>query len=136
MVTSEDPPKDLMADVAATARTMRVAKRLSFVAGVAAILAAAFFNPILGKFARIFRDHGFDTSDVLSPFAMALLANHGILPTGILGVAGVAAVAASFSGRRNLMLAAGFTALVMVAAAGTAIPIVLAEAQGNAVGGK
>lgn len=115
-------------------RSERVAKRLAFVAGFAALLAAGLFYPILGRFDQTFRALGFDTAEVLSPFARALLAKHGLMPTGLLAVFGIFAIAASFSGRRRLMMAAGFLALLMAAGAGVVIPVVLMEALDRVVG--
>lgn len=115
-------------------RSARVAKRLAFVAGLAALLAAGLFYPILGKFDLNFRAHGFDTAEILSPLARALLAKHGLMPTGLLVVFGAFAIASSFSGRRKLMMAAGFLALLMAGAAGVVIPVVLMEALNRVVG--
>lgn len=115
-------------------RAKRLAKRLAFVSGLAALLAAGLFYPILGKFDQNFRAHGFDTAEILSPFARALLARHGLMPTGLLAVIGVFAVASSFSGRPKLMIAAGFLALLMAGASGVVIPVVLMEALNRVVG--
>ncbi|QJE95128.1 hypothetical protein [Luteolibacter luteus] len=115
-------------------RADRVAKRLAFVAGLAALLAACLFYPILGRFDQNFRAHGFDTAEVLSPFARALLAKHGLIPTGLLAIFGIFSVASSFSGRRKLTIAAGFLSLLMAGASGVVIPVVLMEALSRAVG--
>ena len=115
-------------------RSERVAKRLAFVAGLAALLAAGLFYPILGKFDQIFGPHGFDTAEVLSPLARALLAKRGLMPAGLLAVFGIFAIATSFSGRRRLMMASGFLALLMAGAAGVVIPVVLMEALARVVG--
>lgn len=115
-------------------RAERVAKRLAFVAGLAALLAAGLFYPILGKFDQTFRALDAGNAEVLSPFARALLAKHGLMPAGLLAIFGFFSLASCLSGRRKLMMAAGFLALLMAGASGVVIPVVLMDALSHAVG--
>ncbi len=110
----------------------RLAKRLAFVAGLAAILTAGFAWPVLGKFGSMFRELG-DPAD-LSPAASFILAHGGVWPAGLLGITGALSLLASFSRRGGCMLAAGFASLGLTATAGAVIPVVLMNAIGGLVG--
>ena len=112
------------------ARALRLAKRVSFIAGLAAILSACLFYPVLGKFSTMLHGMG-ATPDLVSPVTMALLAKQGLIPTGLLVVAGLVALASSFTPRRRFALAAGLVALLTTALAGTVIPLLLVETMNN-----
>lgn len=112
------------------ARALWLAKRVAFIAGLAAILAACLFYPVLGKFDTMLHALG-ATPDVVPPLTMGLLAKQGLLPTGLLVLSGVVSIVSSFTRRRRLVLAAGLIALLMTALAGTAIPLLLVETMGK-----
>ena len=133
MTTIYDAPAAMPADVPAQGRSLRLAKCVAMLAGLAAVLAAAMFREKLGHFDTMFRLLGYDTADILTPLCRALLVGNGVIPVMLLGVTGVFAMASVFTGRRRMMFASGLVALLMAGGTATVIPVVVMDAVNKVV---